>query len=245
MAKKVKRRIRRKRGSGPSNMYFNKDTQAAIVEYQASTSQGEKEKLYVDKIMPAFTKLAENLIFIYGFAKPGEKYEDLRSDCVSFLYETIHKWNEDRGTKAFSYFNVVAKNWLIINSKKKTKLMKRNVSMEDTESLSSRDQLAIESHNVQENPDIVMMKRESMVDMFNLMNEIRGKLSSDNELSCMNAIIKLFEHIEDLDMLNKRAVFVYIRDISGLNPKQLSIAMSVIRKHYKALKKTDKYDIFF
>ena len=46
-------------------------------------------------------------------------------------------------------------------------------------------------------------------------------------------------------MLNKRAVFVYIRDISGLNPKQLSIAMSVIRKHYKALKKTDRYDIFF
>ena len=84
MAKKIKRRIRRKRGSGPSNMYFNKDTQAAIVEYQASTSHGDKEKLYVDKIMPTFTKLAENLIFIYGFAKPGEKYEDLRSDCVSF-----------------------------------------------------------------------------------------------------------------------------------------------------------------
>ena len=161
------------------------------------------------------------------------------------MYETLYKFDASRGTKAFSYFNVVAKNWLIINSKKKTKLMKRNVSMEDAESLSARDQMSIESHNVQENPDIIMMKRESMIDMFELMNEIRGKLSSDNELSCMNAIIKLFEHIDDLDMLNKRAVFVYIRDISGLNPKQLSIAMSVIRKHYKALKKTDRYDIFF
>ena len=56
---------------------------------------------------------------------------------------------------------------------------------------------------------------------------------------------KAFEHIDDLDMLNKRAVFVYMRDISGLNPKQLSIAMSTIRKHYKQLKKSNKYDIFF
>ena len=241
--KKVVKRRRRKRGK--KRLYFGTETHDSIVVYQNEECIREREKIYVEKILPSFEKLVENLIFIHGFVKPNSRYEEIKNDCVTFLYETLFKFDASRGTKAFSYFNVVAKNWLIINSKKKTKLMKRNVSMEDSESLSTRDQLAIESHNVQENPDIVMMKRESMVDMFNLMNEIRGKLSSDNELSCMNAIIKLFEHIEDLDMLNKRAVFVYIRDISGLNPKQLSIAMSVIRKHYKALKKTDKYDIFF
>ena len=47
------------------------------------------------------------------------------------------------------------------------------------------------------------------------------------------------------DLLNKRAIFVYLRDISNLNPKQLSIAMSSIRKHYKLLVKQDEFDIFF
>ena len=245
MAKKIKRRIRRKRGSGPSNMYFNKDTQAAIVEYQASTSHGDKEKLYVDKIMPAFTKLAENLIFIYGFAKPGEKYEDLRSDCVSFLYETIHKWNEDRGTKAFSYFNVVAKNWLIIQSKKTTKNNRRNVSMDDSTSLSSSDLSIIENFKIAPAQDTIILQRESKENMFKMMREIRKKVSGENEIACIDAIITLFQKIDDLDLLNKRAVFVYMRDLSNLNPKQLSIAMSVIRKHYKSLVKQDEFDIFF
>ena len=123
--------------------------------------------------------------------------------------------------------------------------MKRNVSMEDTDYLSPFDQSTIDEYNQPVNADIAIMKRESMQDMFSLMAEIKEKLNSENELACMSAIIKLFEHIDELDMLNKRAVFVYMRDISGLNPKQLSIAMSTIRKHYKQLKKSNKYDIFF
>jgi hypothetical protein len=55
----------------------------------------------------------------------------------------------------------------------------------------------------------------------------------------MYAIETLFKKINDLDYLNKRAVFVYLRDISGLTPKQLSVSMSNIRKHYKDIKKTN------
>ena len=64
-------------------------------------------------------------------------------------------------------------------------------------------------------------------------------------LSNLEDKISLFERIDDLDLLNKRAIFVYLRDISNLNPKQLSIAMSSIRKHYKLLVKQDEFDIFF
>jgi hypothetical protein len=68
-AKKKKRVIRRGTGN-PANMYFNADTQAAICEYQDSEDQKEKDKLYIERILPAFDKLVQNLIFIYGFAKP-------------------------------------------------------------------------------------------------------------------------------------------------------------------------------
>jgi hypothetical protein len=239
----VKRRRRRRKGS--KRMYFGTDTHDAIVVYQKTEDAGEKEIIYVRDILPAFEKLVENLIFIHGFIKPNSPYEEIKNDCVTFLYETLHKFDSTRGTKAFSYFNVVAKNWLIIRSKQKTKALKRNVSMEDIAYLSQDDQTTIEGASKVDAPDKNIMIQESKADLYKLMGEIKVKLSGDNEIACMNAIITLFEHIDDLDMLNKRAVFVYIRDISGLNPKQLSIAMSTIRKHYKAFKLTDRFDIFF
>ena len=83
--------------------------------------------------------------------------------------------------------------------------------------------------------------------LFVLLEKIKSRLSNKNELVCLDAIVTLFNRIEDLDFLNKRAVFIYLRDISGLTPKQLSVSMSNIRKHYKDIKKTDTeyYSLFF
>jgi hypothetical protein len=242
--RKKTKRIRRK-GTKKRNMYFHAGTHDAIVRYQKEEDLSEKEKIYIEHILPAFNKLVENLIFIHGFAKINGPYEDLRSDCVTFLYETLHKFDATRGTKAFSYFNVVAKNWLIIKSKQKIKSNKRHVSLEDQAFLSIVDQTKIENYKIAPAQDHRIILRESKENLFKMMVEIRKKLNSENELACMDAIITLFEKIDDLDLLNKRAVFVYMRDLSDLNPKQLSIAMSAIRKHYRLLVKNDDFDIFF
>jgi hypothetical protein len=242
----IKRRRRRGKSKGtPSKLYFHEGTQEAIIKFQDSECQEEKEKIYVSEILPAFDKLVENLIFIHGFSSNGVSFEELKSDCVTFLYETLKKWDHTRGTKAFSYFNVVAKNWLIIKAKQRTKRNRRHVSIDDTESLAMRDYVKIESHNAEPSQDHRMMKADAMENLNNLLHEIKHKLSGDNEIACMNAIITLFSRIDELDLLNKRAVFVYMRDLSNLNPKQLSISMSVIRKHYRALVKDDEFDIFF
>jgi len=196
--------------------------------------------------MPAFNKLAENLIFIHGFSKStGISYETLKSDCVSFLYETLEKFDPSRGTKAFSYFNVVAKNWLIIKSKKVAKNRSRCVSFDDPDAIQAVQPDFFEKYVSSEDLGYHIIKKESIDSLFSLMNEIKQKVSSENESACIDAIITLFSQIEDLDLLNKRAVFVYMREISGLNPKQLSVAMSSIRKHYKVLVKDDRFDIFF
>ena len=240
MARKKIRR--RKSGRKP---YFGKPQHEAIVRYQDSDNTEERHKIYVEDILPAFNKLAENLIFIHGFAKSPDKYESMKSDCVSFLYETLEKFDPSRGTKAFSYFNVVAKNWLIIQSKKATKNRQRLVSIDDTDHLNARDLAAIENYSIMPAQDAHILKKESMDDLILLMSKIRERLNSENELACMDAIITLFNKIDDLDLLNKRAVFVYMRDLSSLNPKQLSVAMSSIRKHYRDLVKDNRYDIFF
>jgi hypothetical protein len=244
LKKKTIRRRGKKKGT-PTKLYFHEGTHNAIVAYQVAECHKEKESLYVKEILPAFDKLVENLIFIHGFASNGVPFEELKSDCVAFLYETLNKFDPTKGSKAFSYFNVVAKNWLIIKAKQRNKRNRRHVSIDDTESLAMRDYAKIESHNAEPAQDFRMMKADAMQNLDNLLKEIKEKLSGENEIACMNAIITLFGKIEDLDLLNKRAVFVYMRDLSNLNPKQLSISMSVIRKHYRSLIKDDEFDIFF
>jgi len=234
--KKVVRR--RRRGKSKKKMYFGPETDQAILKFQQEEERKEKEKIYCEVIRPSFEKLAENLIFIHGFAKIHGNYELLKHDCVSFLYETLEKFDASRGTKAFSYFNVVAKNWLIINSKKNIKRRNKHVSLEDFNYLSPGDKLSIESYSVLPSQEDVMIGKEKIDDIMKTLDEIRGRVTNKNEIACIQAIKSLFERIDDLDFLNKRAIFVYMRDLSSLTPKQLSVAMSVIRKHYRDIKKT-------
>jgi hypothetical protein len=240
----IKRKIRRKRGKGKSNMYFTMDTQAAIIKYQESDAQEERETLYNKEIKYAFEKLVENLIFVYGFQNPYTPTKHLQADCVSFLFETIHKWNKDKGTKAFSYFNVVGKNWLIMNAKKRQKNLKRSVSFEDTETMSAKDKNAIAHHMVIPPADNNLDEIEKKMEIIRALKAIKGRVHQENEILCIDAIITIFEKVETLDFLNKRAVFVYVREISGLNQKQLAAALGTVRKHYKVIRGSDEFNIF-
>lgn len=231
----------------PRKLYFGPATDKAILIFQNSECLETKKKIYSDTIQPSFSKLAENLIFIHGFAKNHHSYEALRGDCVSFLYETLQKFDTSRGSKAFSYFNVVAKNWLIIQSKKKIKNLTRHVSLSNFSEFKTQDKEAIEFYNHIPSQDMCVIAGENKQILFEIFEKIKKKINSPNEISCMNAIETLFNKIEELDYLNKRAVFVYMRDISGLSPKQLSVAMSNIRKHYREIKGTDTeyFSLFF
>ena len=236
---KKKKIIRRKPGQ-KRNMYFTKDTQAAIMEYQNEDDRSKRAIIYKEKIAPAFEQLAESLIYVYGFNSPYETVLSMKTDCVAFLYETIHKWDPERGTKAFSYFNVVAKNWLIIRCRNAKKNYHRHVSMSEMAHLSSADKHTIANYQVVPGPDEIMEKKNLKNEMFRVIDELETRVKKPNEILCVEAIRTVFDNVENLDFLNKRAIYVYIREISGLNSKQLSVAMSRIRKHYKTIVHDEK-----
>jgi|TARA_Y100000034_G_scaffold133207_1_gene198079 hypothetical protein len=240
--KKVRRR--RRKGTGKrKNYYFDETTQLAIVEFQECEDQATRDAIYTHKILPSFEKLVENLILIYRFARGGETFHVLKNDCVTFLYETLYKFDNSKGTKAFSYFNVVGKNWLILNSRRKKRLTDNHVSLSYQETLSHDDRLAVASHQIAPAPDELMISAEFRQEIMETLLKIKDRVDSKNDISCINAIILVFETVDQLDFLNKRAIFVYVRDISGLNSKQLSAAMSSIRKLYREIK-NEKTDLF-
>ena len=243
--KKTRRKIQRDPRVTPKRYYFTKDTQAAIKEFCSSEEQSERETIYESRIQPALLKLTENLIYIYGFHKCGESPAYLQQACVVALYECLHKFDHERGTNAFSYFNIVAKNWLIINSRKIRKRTFSSVRIDDHESMSMRDMNQIASYQVVPDPVEMSIYRESLDMIKPMCKEILSELTHKNDVICMNAIITVFDSIDQLEFLNKRGIFVYIREISGLNSKQLSSSMTNIRRKYRQkVGKDKKYDIF-
>jgi len=233
-----------KKAAKLSRMYFNANTQTAIVAYQQAKDSKERNKLYEQEIMPAFEKLAENLINIHKFTSLHDTYEDLKNDCVNFLFETIHKFDGSRGTNAFSYFNVVAKNWLIVRTKQKAQRVKRTVSLDDPDALNANEFKIIDEQNVIPSFESQARGENQPEVVLEILHEIRSKAKSENELVCINSIITIFENVDQIDLLNKNAILLYMRELSGLSPKQLTSTMQMVKKHYRKLKFESKFQLF-
>lgn len=221
-------------GAKPQEYYFNADTQKAIVEYKTEPDLGLRNNIYVREILPAFNKLVENLINVYGFQIQYESKADLQNECVEFLYGVITKFDHTKGTKAFSYFNVVAKNWLIIKSKQSVRNIHVFTSLDDQEALSQHDLETIENHSISPSPEETMIGKVNSTKLAEILASIANKTTTDNETECLKGINLLFENINDLDFLNKRAVMLYLREITNLHPKSLSVVLSAMKRHYKA-----------
>jgi hypothetical protein len=235
-----KRRMRRSRGprdpSKSPRLYFHSGTQAAIGVYQQCQDPKERAQVYERDIMPAFTKLAENLINIHRFAGLHDTHEELRNDCVSFLFESLHKFDMNRGSNAFSYFNVVAKNWLIIRSKQRVQRSRRTVSLDEPGSLSHAEQHALDERNVVPSQEDAIDAANGPAHIVGMMRVIKQHVRTDSEHACIDAIIKIFEEADRIDLLNKSAILLYMREMSGLTPKQLTMTMQSIKKIYRELR---------
>ena len=115
---------KKKRGRKSTRMYFTHDTELAIGEYLASEHEATRNKIFNDRINYSFYKLAENLIHTFKFYYTEvESLEDLKHEVVCFLLEKLHYFDPTKGSKAFSYFSIVGKNYLSLynntNYKKK------------------------------------------------------------------------------------------------------------------------------
>ena len=238
--KKNRKKIKRK-GDQPTLVnYFTDKTQEQIVVYQQEPDTEKKKKIYVKEILPAFDSLVENLINVYGFTVMYESKQDLKHECLQFLYTAVEKFNAEKGSKAFSYFNVVAKNWLTIKSKQNMKRVQSYVSIDDKDNLSKEDLEQIETHQFYPGFEDTLTTVNTHDYLTKLVNAIEDKTKTDNEKMVVNAIKVLISNLEDVDLLSKRAILLYVRELTTLSSKQLSIVLSSLKRYYRDTKNTDE-----
>ena len=97
--------------------YFYEREEKAVTDYLASQDAEEKNKIFIEILEPAFTKMVESIIRRYKLFIPDEEFEETFNDTMSFLLSKLDTFNPDRGYKAYSYCGTICKNYLIAKEK--------------------------------------------------------------------------------------------------------------------------------
>jgi len=240
--KKRRKITRKKPGQSKSMIYFDETTQQSIVNYKNEPDLETKKVIYVKEILPSFDSLVENLINVYGFNVAYESKNDLKSECLEFLYTAVDKFNPDKGSKAFSYFNVVAKNWLTIKSKQNNKKVQSYISIDNKEDISKEDLEMIENFSIIPSYDEILIAKENK-DLFqNILSAVSQRVKTENEKKCITAIQSLITSADSIDLLSKRAILIYVREMTDLSSKQLSMVLSSLKRHYKEVRRMEEYE---
>ena len=190
-----------------------------------------KERIYNEHIRTAFEKLAENIIHTFKFYYFDVPSEDVKHEVVSFLYMNIHKFTEGKG-KAFSYFSIVAKNYLILHNNNNYKRMKQH----DGEDVMDYKRDPITELRSKEARTMKMEYIEQLAEYWrhNLSTVFKRK----KDLDVANAVVELIDMRENIDNFNKKALYILIREMTGSNTQHITRVINVMRKHHNKLQQT-------
>lgn len=189
--------------------YFTQETENAIVAYNTTIDFTAKEKIYHEKIHYAFFKLTENIIHTFKFYHTEvDNIEDLQHEIIAFLLTKMHLFDPSKGAKAYSYFGTIVKRYLIISN---TKNYKRKVDKAPVEELYSDEKYSYTLD--EERPNIE--KLSYFIDEFcNYTTEnLFTHFPKESDARIADAILELFRKRENLDVFNKKALYIYIREM--------------------------------
>lgn len=221
---------KKKRSKRTKNHYFTKVHEDAIVKYANTDDIDLRSQLYVEYIQPAFDQMVDKIIYTYRFTTlPNIDY--LKSDCKVWLTTILNKYDPNKGSKAFSYFSVVTKNWFIHKVKKTRKRNQTEVLMDDMINQLEEDLISTE-------PTYLSARAEAEF-WLSLHQEIDtwdSFMLKQNEKRVLMAVRILLDSAEHIEIFNKKAIYLYLREITGLNTKQVVNNLNKLRKRYRVFK---------
>jgi len=238
-------------------MYFTKDTDDAIVRYNNETDPKIKSKIYNDEIHYAFFKLTENLIHTFKFYNTVvENLEDLQHEVILFLLSKIQRFDPSLGYKAYSYFGLIAKRYLIIED---TKNYKNKITHIPLDTINSNDDENFYNLSPQEkhylaNKDEPVgeeSKNEKLsrfIDCYceYINKNVREMFPDEVDQQIVYAILDLFSRRYNISIFNKKALYFNIREqIDVKAPKITKVSKKlyeIFREKYTFYIENDYYN---
>ena len=216
----------KKRGRKSKRQYFTEDTELAIIEYLASDDQHLRNRIYNDRIHHSFYKLAENLIHTFKFYYTEvDDLEDLKHEVICFLLEKLHYFKAGKG-KAFSYFSIVDKNYLILYNNKNYAKKKGKADLLDADTNNS---ILNNMENIEK-----LAEKVEFLDIFveKADNKLELIFNKRDDILVAEAVLMLFKKRATLEIFNKKALYIYIREITGCDTPAITKVTKILQKYY-------------
>lgn len=209
-----------------SKMYFTQETEDAIDRYNNCDDKDEREQLYREHIGPAFTKLSEILIHQSKFYYISSTIEETQLDVIEFLMEKLPKYNKEKG-KAFSYFTIVARNYLIIRNRNSYKqiMQKKDLSTVDY----------APSVQINEKDQVIREEKLEFFDPFieYLDTNLETIFHKKNDYVIADSLIEIIKRRDSLENFNKKAIYVLVKERTNMKSQQITKVVNIMRDIFK------------
>lgn len=217
-----------KRGTG-GIMYFTQDTENAIVAYNLTHDREEKNRLYNEKIKHAFEKIAENIFNVFKFSYNEVSPLKVQEECVSHMVANMEKYDQSKG-KAYGYFSIIAKHWFILENNNNYRRFKKHTAI--SEQPGDVGEFVIEpDHQRKETETREFIKL--MVEYWD--KNVGGLFNKERDLQIANAVIEIFRNADRIDVFNKKALYLYIREIAGCQTQHITKVINRMKETQQSI----------
>jgi len=175
--------------------------------------------------------MINKIVFTYKFTNlPNVSM--LKDECEIHLITILSNFDATKGSKAFSYFSVITKNWFIAKVKKTAIQLRRESAYEDISKNAESRHLAVYNDY-----DEVREWKEYMEHLWKEIYRWEKQNLKENEAKVLKAIKILLAEPDVIEIFNKKAIYLYIREITNLNTKQVLNSLNRFRVDYRSFKK--------
>lgn len=222
----------RKRKPKQSINYFTQDTEDAIVEYLKTRNQDKRNEIYNERINYAFFKLTENIIHTFKFYYTEvDTIPELQHEVTAFLLEKLHLYNPEKG-KAYSYFGTIAKRYLILYNNANYKKLKDKAAVDE---IDNDKTILIDIVNNTKDPIVDETPTFLTLYVKHIDEKLFDLFPKANDARIADAIMELFRKRESIDIFNKKALYIYVKEITEASTPQITKIIKRLKDIYVKL----------
>lgn len=215
-----------------NNYYFTQETEDAIILYNASSDPVFRSRLFSKELYYPFYKMIENIIHTFKFYYMDvESVEDLKHEVMAVIVEEkLGGFNPENGAKAFSYFQTIIKRWLIQYNNNNYKKLKQVGSFDE---IHDSYESGIEDLNTKKIP-ISILVDNFVEDCYADFDELFPK---EQDKPVADAVLTLFRTRHDVEIFKKKALYIYIREMTECETPTLTRVINKLRDQFIVMNK--------
>lgn len=201
-------------------------------------SQDERNELFRKEIYTPFEKLAKSMIYTYEFFYFDVPPVDVVKEVVSVLCSKIYRYHPSEG-RAFSFFSVVAKRYLINNNNRNYKYYVTHSSIDNFTDKQKDLKMADVFERMQKTtePEIVKDKDAIIKILIDyLENNIDSLFNKKRDANIAWSVVELLKnHKKAVENYHKKALYILIREYSGEKTQYITQVLNKIGGYYRKI----------